>query len=124
MTPPSDLIEKAVRSALEDLQSFAKTVPFRRLLAEMSGLPPIQRHDFVQRVILCDAELNARGVVPPPGITLQRSAFSDERPTLFCMTKHLGEGVIWEKVTLTFDNLAGEPAVRFADMAPVLPRGN
>jgi hypothetical protein len=118
MTPPSELIDQEVRRTLHELQAFAMTAPFRGLLAEMTSLPAAQRHDFVRRVILSDAELAARGVVPPPGMTLQRSAFADERPTLFCLTKHLGEGFVWEKVTLTFDNTAGEPAVRFADMAP------
>jgi hypothetical protein len=118
MTPPSDLIEHEVQRTLHELQSFAMTAPFRGLLAELASLPAAQRHDFVRRVILSDAELAVRGVITPPGMTMQRSAFSDERPTLFCLAKHLGDGFVWEKVTLTFDNTAGEPAVKFADMAP------
>lgn len=117
MTAPNSLVDETIRSALHELQSFAATAPFRRLLAEMSSVPPTQRHEFVSRVILSDAELEARGVIPPPGITLQRSWFADDRPTLFCMTKHLPDGVVWEKVTITFDNRAGEPAVRFSDVA-------
>lgn len=112
---PND-IQKVIREALGELHSFAASASFRRLLDEMSAVLPAQRHDFVRDVILDDAALEARGIFMPPGVELQRSAFADDRPTLFCMTKHLPEGVVWEKVTLTFDNLSGDPAIRFADV--------
>jgi hypothetical protein len=56
--------------------------------------------------------------VVPHDIIFQRSAFSDNRPSLFCMTKYLPDGIGWKKVTITFDNPDGEPALRYSDMEP------
>jgi hypothetical protein len=106
-------IETTIRGALQELAEFVKTPPFRQLLGEMSTVPANQRHKFVQTVILSDAALAARGVVPPPGVVLQRSAFADDRPTLFCISKYLPKGVVWDKVTITFDNPSGPPAMKF-----------
>lgn len=117
MTVEQADIEKAIRKALGDLHAFAASPPFRRLLDEMDACPAEERHEFVRTVILNDKALTSRGVVPPPGVVLQRSAFADDRPTLFCMTKHLSDGLVWEKVTLTFDNESGDPALRFAAAA-------
>lgn len=124
MTAQQAAIEEAIRKALGELHAFAASPSFRRLLDEMGAFPPEERHEFVRTVILDDRALAARGVVTPPGVELQRSAFADDRPTLFCMTKHLPEGLVWEKVTLTFDNLYGDPAIRFADVVQQVDAGD
>ncbi|GAA5024170.1 hypothetical protein GCM10025734_82300 [Kitasatospora paranensis] len=56
------------------------------------------------------------GVFVPAGLTIQRSTFRDDRPTLFCIVKHLPHGLLWEKVTVTFDNPSGGPALFYKDM--------
>jgi hypothetical protein len=91
-------------------------MPFRALLDEMWNLPKEHRAEWVRQVILSDEALAARGIVVPAGMTLQRSAFADNRPTLFCVTKHLPPGLHWHKVTITFDNPSGPPAIRFEEV--------
>jgi hypothetical protein len=113
----AEAIQEAISAALRDVQEFANTVAFQDLLNELWGLKPENRAAFVRGVILRDLELAARGVVVPDGMKLQRSAFGDDRPTLFCITKYLPAGVLWHKVTITFDNPSGDPAIRYADVA-------
>jgi len=59
----------------------------------------------VQEVLLDAALLRERGVHVPEGILIQRSAFGDRRPTLFCVKKYLPKKFhsAWENVNLTFD---------------------
>jgi hypothetical protein len=32
---------------------------------------------------------------------------------LLCISKYLPKGVVWDKVTITFDNTSGPPAMKF-----------
>jgi hypothetical protein len=69
-----------------------------------------ERDDFVLAVLLDLEQQEIRGFRPPGDIVIQRSAFGDRRPTLFCLSKPLPPGMPmgWYKVTITFDN---EPAI-------------
>ncbi len=42
----------------------------------------------------------------PIGLSLQRTQFADERPTLFAIVKHVEIGP-WRKLTITVDNTGG-----------------
>jgi PKHD-type hydroxylase len=75
--------------------------PFQTVLKELYELPSAERPRFVKDVLLNPSELQNRDVSIPDDISVQRSWFSDERPTLFCLTKYLSTG---EKVTITFDD--------------------
>jgi hypothetical protein len=97
-----------VRSATTDIAYFVNTEEFQSLLAELYSKPVSERHDFVRNVIINKDELATRGISVPDGMTVQRSAFADGRPTLFCVTKYLPGGK--RKVTITFDNPEGGPS--------------
>ncbi|MEU1127797.1 hypothetical protein ABZ371_30505 [Streptomyces sp. NPDC005899] len=109
-------VEQAARAAMRDITDFANTPEFRSVLSEMWAIAPARRADFVVDVLLNAKELAARGVTIPQDLTIQRSTFRDNRPTLFCIVKHLPPGLLWEKVTVTFDNPSGEPALLYKDM--------
>jgi hypothetical protein len=112
-----DRIAQQMRSALVEIAEFVEEPPFSNLLTELWALPLELRKDFIREVLLDSSELQRRGVVVPPGLTVQRSAFRDNRPTLFCITKHLPAGLLWDKVTITFDNPKGEPDIRYDELA-------
>ena len=86
------------------------------LFAELWSLPEEDRAQFVLDVLLTPDGLRARDVVVPNGLVIQRSTFRDNRPTLFCVTKHLDPGLLWEKVTVTIDNPSGTPALKYDDV--------
>ncbi|MFC6593431.1 hypothetical protein [Kitasatospora paranensis] len=109
-------VERAVRAAMQDVARFANSPEFRSVLSEMWAVAPERRAGFVVDVLLDPEELAARGVFVPAGLTIQRSTFRDDRPTLFCIVKHLPHGLLWEKVTVTFDNPSGGPALFYKDM--------
>lgn len=90
------------KSALEDIQEYVLSAPFQSLLAELWSLPREQRDRFVREVMLASEALAERDATPPDGITIQRSSFADGRPTVFCVTKLLPDGI--RKMTITFDN--------------------
>jgi hypothetical protein len=97
-------VRDAIRTAMAELQLFVKQPAFSQALREMRQLPEQLRHEFVALVFLDADELKRRGVVVPPDIAVQRSEFTDKRPTLFCVCKHLPPTLVWKKVTITFDN--------------------
>jgi hypothetical protein len=102
-----------MRGLYDKLIGFVSSPPFRQLMAELNDLPEGQRPFFVQRVLLDDNELAARGIEVPDGILIQRSAFGDRRPTLFAVKHFLPEGMndVWQNVNLTFDNQYGDADV-------------
>jgi hypothetical protein len=105
-TPPSaEALKDEVKLSLLDIADFVETEEFQQLLVELWETPQDERPSFVRNVILNDVELAKRGVKVPEGMVLQRSAFSDDRPTLFCVCKKLSYGQ--RKVTITFDNEPG-----------------
>lgn len=119
MTVNSDSVtlREEITKALQRVVDFAQTEPFRKILSEMMARPPQDRAQFVLDVWLSPAQLRRRGLNVPDDLTIQRSAFRDGRPTLFCVTKHLPEGLAWSKVTVTIDNSEGSPAVSYGQLA-------
>lgn len=95
---------QAIHSSLARIASFVESQPFRALLNDLYRQPAHERREFVNRVVLDEGELARRGVVVPRNLVIQRSAFKDKRPTLFCVTEKLPEGCAWNKATFTFDN--------------------
>jgi hypothetical protein len=118
-----ELLTSAVKEALGAIQQFAESPEFMAVLGELWSEPEPRRADFVSKVLLHPESLLRRGVVVPEGILLQRSWFRDNRPTLFCLTMHLADGLPWHKVTITFDNEFGEPAVKYEDVVSANGQG-
>ena len=100
--PDGAVLSEWVRDGLTEIGEFVTLPEFRDLLDELEATPYEQRPAFVQRVLLQPEELEARGVDVPEGMTIQRSSFGDDRPTLFCVSKMLPDER--RKVTITFDN--------------------
>jgi len=93
--------EEAVE-AYKKIRSFVELSEFQELLKELNNVAPEDRPQFVQAVLLNTTELKTRGINTPDDLTIQRTVFQDGRPTLFCITKYLSDGVT--KATITFDN--------------------
>ena len=97
-------LAKNIQAALADITAFIEKPEFQTVLAELAAVPPELREYFIRSVLISREELSRRGVEVPEDITVQRSAFEDNRPTLFCITKYLPEmGNARKKVTVTFD---------------------
>jgi hypothetical protein len=103
-----------IESAFAEVASFVSTPEMQNVMREISSLPQEKRAQYVLDVLLNAEELKKRGVDVPEGLTVQRSAFRDNRPTLFCVTKYLPPGLDWKKVTVTIDNPSGEPALPYS----------
>lgn len=95
-------VQEEAREGLEEIRDFITTDEFISLLGELYDLPPEDRDGYVRRILLDPDELGRRGIRTPDGIKIQRSQFGDHRPTIFCVTKLMSDGV--RKVTYTFDN--------------------
>lgn len=95
--------KELVKKAFMDIVDFVSTKSFQVLVEELYSRPSEERRRFVFDVLLSPDELKARDITVPDGLTIQRSSFEDNRPTLFCVTKLLPSGCVWDKVTATFD---------------------
>jgi hypothetical protein len=103
---------------------FVCSSPFRDVLRELSELPEALRHEFVDLVLLDNEQLSLRGVTVPEGLSIQRSYFADNRPTLFCVVAHVPPGFGWKKLTVTYDNQMigrGIPSFARDENGDVLP---
>jgi hypothetical protein len=103
----------AMRAGYDSLIEFVTSAPFRRVYGELRSLDEVQREVYVRTVMLNREQLRNRGVVVPEGILIQRSAFGDRRPTLFCVKTYLPRRFhsAWENVNLTFDRDYSDSAV-------------
>lgn len=97
-----EAVREEARAGLEAIRDFITRDEFIRVLGELYDTEPTERDTFVRTVLLNPSALQARGVIVPDGIRIQRSQFGDDRPTIFCVTKLMSDGV--RKVTYTFDN--------------------
>ncbi|MFI2184606.1 hypothetical protein [Streptomyces sioyaensis] len=113
MTAPKTLAAE-VNSALSEVATFVCSPEMRGVIQELYDLAEEERASYVLSVLLNEGELRKRKIIIPSGMVIQRSAFRDNRPTLFCVTKHLPPGLGWEKVTITFDNTSGMPALAYS----------
>ena len=102
LTEDKILDQNEMKSVLDELFGFAKTDTFVALHKEMMSQPYEERGEFVKKVLLNEEALKKRGVILPDGILIQRSYFTDDRPTLFCLVKYLKDGK--RKLTVTYDN--------------------
>lgn len=98
-------LPSAMTGTLDDIIDFVTTPAFRAVVDELNDQPASAWPDFVESVLLDDAELERRGVTVPEDVLIQRSSFGDGRPTLFCVVKYLPEEYrdLWAKMTVTFD---------------------
>jgi hypothetical protein len=106
-------LAKVMRETYDQLIDFVTTLEFQSVMREIGELEPNQRPLFVHEVLLDDEQLDQRGIHPPDGVLILRSAFGDRRPTLFCVKKFLPPEFrdVWENVNLTFDNEFADEAV-------------
>jgi len=88
-----------------EIMRFANTEEFQAVLHELYSRPYEERDEFVREVLLDPAQLAARSIRVPDGMTIQRSRFHDGRPTIFCIAKMVGGDL--RKVTITFDKEPG-----------------
>lgn len=101
--PPAQL-GRWIAEGLAEIKAYVESAPFQRMLAELRRVPPGSRDLYVRTVLLNRDELARRGLEPPDGLTVQRSEFHDQRPTVFCVSKPLPrECTVWRRVTYTFD---------------------
>jgi len=91
-----------VERCLTDIKTFVETPQFEALVSELRRTPQDFRLKFVEEVILRGAELTRREIRVPDGMLIQKSAFADGRPTLFCVSKYLPDRR--RKVTITYDD--------------------
>jgi len=110
-----ETVATEIETALSEVTSFVCSPAMEGVMQEFFGLPEEQRPQYVLDVLLNSGELKKRKVDVPDGIMIQRSAFRDNRPTLFCVTKYLPPGLGWRKVTVTIDNPNGKPAISYSD---------
>lgn len=95
-----DELEACIRHQ-EELARIVSTPAFQSVVDYLMALPSSERrHQFVRDVIIDRESLKSWGVSLPPDVTVQRSAFADERSTLFCVTKCVHQNL---KVTITYD---------------------
>lgn len=104
----------AMQSNYDDLLAFFYSDAFQGVHQHMQTLTPKARAAFVRDVVIQPEALKEQfGVSVPDDIMIQRSAFGDRRPTVYCLKKWLPEKfhVVWENTNLTFDELYEDGAV-------------
>lgn len=108
-----DELAQAMRETYDEIIDFITTSEFKSIMKELSTLSSQERPSFVARVLMDSKELAGRGVQPPEGVLIQRSAFGDRRPTLFVIKKFLPEKYtdIWQNVNITFDDAFADGSV-------------
>lgn len=99
-----EVVQSTIQRGIDEIGKLVLTPEFQALLDELYALPEDDRPAFVKDVILDPDQRARRGVVLPPDMFVQRSAFADRRPTLFCVSKVLPLAYPWHKVTITFDS--------------------
>jgi hypothetical protein len=99
-------LARVMREAYDQLIDFITRPAFQKTLNDLYDLDSHKRPSFVASVLLDEKELAKRDIQVPEGIMIQRSAFGDRRPTLFCVKKYLPDRYsdTWENVNITFDN--------------------
>ncbi|WP_299955360.1 hypothetical protein [uncultured Modestobacter sp.] len=97
-----EAVRNEARAGLEEIRDFITTDEFITLLGDLYDRAPEDRDEFVRTELLDSARLRARNITIPEGMKIQRSQFGDNRPTIFCVTKLMPDGV--RKVTYTFDS--------------------
>lgn len=100
----SDLLLHERSNTLKTLEvviEFTETENFKKLVQELYSLEGTKRKDFIRDIVLSRDQMLKRGIAVPEDISIERSVFFDDRPTLFCVVKYL-EDDDRKKVTVTF----------------------
>jgi hypothetical protein len=97
-------IKEALLKEFDPITKLVISENFQSLLSELYSLPEDERKNFVFNVILNSSERRKRGIEVPAGVYIRRSYFTDNRPTLFCVTRQTPLAAPWDKATITFDN--------------------
>lgn len=116
-----------MRATYDELIEFVASPEFEEVMSELRSLKSTERPQYIVSVLLSESELRRRGVQVPEGILIQRSAFGDRRPTLFCVKKYLPAKYsnVWQNVNITFDNqfvdsaISREPEIAWRPPLPV-----
>lgn len=95
-------LKEEIEETLLELNKFVGTEEFRKLVTDLRSSPKNLRHEFVKNTVINPTELTKRKIFVPKDMVIQRSAFRDNRPTLFCVTKYLSDRI--RKVTITYDD--------------------
>ena len=90
-----------ISTTLTELAEFTDSKPFVEMVNELYKLKSDDRRKFVRDVLLSQAEIEKRSIFLPDRVSIERSYFTDNRPTLFCVVKYLEDKK--RKVTITFD---------------------
>lgn len=90
-----------IKESIMRIADFVYNTNFHSVVDEMRSLPVEKHRTYVRNVIINKNELKKRNIDVPDDLIVQRSVFADNRPTLFCLTKYLKDGL--RKVTITFD---------------------
>ena len=110
----SEELTQAMQSNYDDLLAFFYSDDFQRVHQYMQDMTAQARAAFVRDVLINPEKLKEEfGIVVPDGIMIQRSAFGDRRPTVYCLKKWLPEKyhVVWENTNLTFDEIFDDQSV-------------
>lgn len=91
-----------MQHTLYELIEFSEFPEFKQLINDLYSTEKEKRFDFVKNVILNKEEIKKRRICIPNNISIERSYFFDDRPTLFCIVKYLEDNT--RKVTITFDD--------------------
>jgi len=99
-------LHRESKQGYEEIIQFVKSPEFNSIYKELMGLSSHDQPEFVVNVLLNDMELQNRGVNRPNNLFIMRTAFGDERPTLFCVKKWLSRdlNIFWENVNINFVN--------------------
>ena len=121
-------LRAAMRSNYDDLLEFFYSDAFQEVYASMKAMSAEDRNRFVKEVLIDPDRLREEtGIEIPEGVLIQRSAFGDRRPTVFCLKKFLPERFhrVWENTNLTFDETYEDESVsrvpQVAWRAPIRP---
>ena len=93
------------KQGYDEIIQFVTTPEFNSVYKELMSLALNDRPEFVVNVLLNDIELQNRGINRPQDLFIMRTAFGDQRSTLFCVKKWLSRdlNIVWENVNIIFD---------------------
>ncbi len=105
ITTIANTTKREVEKAFNVLDAIHTSDAFQKLLDKLWELRPRhERQVFIRDVIHNPGQLEASGISQDGDVSLQRTYFDDNRPTLMALVYHLPEGLGFQKVTITYDD--------------------
>lgn len=92
-------IQNAIQLGFEQIFHFIETREFQSLLDEIRKTSKEDRKVLIRQILIDKNELKKRNIKLPEDLIMQRSKFSDNSLTLFCITKYISKD---KKITYTF----------------------